>query len=134
MKRITVDYVMSLNPCYDREWVEGKFGGRKWMSPTSVLKLDISTENKLWLLLREDFLTSEQLVSFAQECAEHVKHFDNEWAARYARWAAMYARWAAREAAMYARWAARYARWVEGRWQERLLEKYLKEGHDTNDS
>ena len=148
MKRITVDYVMSLNPCYDRAWVEDKFDGRKWMSPPSVLKLDISIDDKLWLLFREDFLTYDQLVRYATACADHVKHRGNRnaagnaacWsgAAAYARLAAGAAAWDARLAAEYARYASAAGEYASGaewyvavddevQWQTELLGKILRE-------
>ena len=73
MKRITVNYVMSLNPCYRREHVTNLFGGKKWMSPTTVLKLDtVSHTDKMWLLCRSSFMSDKNWRLFACECAERV--------------------------------------------------------------
>ena len=73
MKRITVDLVMSFNPCYDRETINKLFAGKKWMLPTTVLKLDtVSYGDKLWLLCRSDFLDDKRWRLFACDCAERV--------------------------------------------------------------
>ena len=155
MKRITVDLVMSFNPCYDREHVKDLFGGKKWMMPLTVLKLDtVSHEDKIWLLCRSDFLDDKQLRLFACDCAERVLPiFEKECpednrprkaievarlfadgeatheeldAARAAAWAA--ARAAARAASWAAAWAASYAAaWAaEEKWQLGRLAHYLR--------
>ena len=73
MKRITVDLVMSFNPCYNREHVKNLFGGKKWMMPLTVLKLDtVSAEDKIWLLCRNEFVSEQNLRLFACDCAERV--------------------------------------------------------------
>ena len=73
MKRITVDLVMSFNPCYDRETINKLFAGKKWMLPTTVLKLDtVSYGDKLWLLCRSDFLDDKRWRLFACDCAERA--------------------------------------------------------------
>jgi len=73
MKRITVDLVMSFDPCYDRETVSKLFAGKKWMLPTTVLKLDtVSAEDKIWLLCRNEFVSEQNLRLFACDCAERV--------------------------------------------------------------
>ena len=138
MKRITVNYVMSLNPCYDREYIENLFGGKRWMSPLTVLKMDnVSHPDKMWLVCRSDFLDDRCWRLFACDCAERVLPiFEKEHptdkrprkaietarlyalgkatrkeldAARAAAWAA--ARAATRDAAGAAAWAARAASW-----------------------
>ena len=71
MKRITVDLVMSYNPCYDRKHIEKLFNGKTWLSPLTVLKMDsVSYEDKLWLLLRNEFISDKDMRLFACDCAE----------------------------------------------------------------
>ena len=71
--RITVDLVMSFDPCYNRETVSELFAGKKWMLPLTVLRLDtVSAEDKIWLLCRDEFISEQNLRLFACDCAERV--------------------------------------------------------------
>ena len=134
MKRITVDLIMSLDPCeeYSRDRITKLFSGRKSVALKTVLKTDkIQHNDKLWLLLRTQFIPENDLHELACQFAEHVLPiFETEYsddkrprlaieakrkwlqgeittnelkAARDAAWAAWDAPWAAA-------WAARAAR------------------------
>ena len=74
---VTIPYVLSLGPCdgWDKKRLLKVSGGRKRLSPWAVLRLEAAPEDKLWLLLREDFLSPRSLRLFAADCAEHVLHF-----------------------------------------------------------
>ena len=72
MKAVTVDQVLSWEPCkeYTRQRVENLFAGRETINVYDVLEMDISTADKLWAVLREDFITAEILHEFACRVAE----------------------------------------------------------------
>ncbi len=136
MVRITIDYILSLKPCYTKEELETMFKGRKYVYPQTVIN-EAKPEDAQWLLLRKDFFAKEQLAEMAHKFAEHVKHIDN----KYSRWAANWAeaRLAAEaaeaaEAAMVGAWDAEWyaaedvrdAAWdAELKWQMELIERYL---------
>ena len=75
MKRITVDLIMSLDPCeeYSRDRITKLFSGRKSVALKTVLKTDkIQHNDKLWLLLRTQFIPENDLHELACQFAEHV--------------------------------------------------------------
>ena len=123
MKRITVDLVMSFDPCYDRETVSKLFAGKKWMLPTTVLKLDtVSAEDKIWLLCRNEFVSEQNLRLFACDCAERVlpifeKEYPEDNRPRKAiETARLFANGEATQKEMDAAWAAaRDAAWAAAR-------------------
>ena len=139
MKRITIDYILSLGPCYNREELEELFRGRKWVTPKTVCK-EADPDDALWLLLREDFFTEKQLELLARDFREHVQNNDKvegelmvaDWPDNwvdYPQWvaceAADWAAWCARDAAMAVRIAAMAA---ERKWQvNRVMEELDKE-------
>ena len=139
MNTVTYEEFLEFDPCW-LKYVDGaerikayfdRFGGR--MSALDILNLDdVSAEDKLWSVLREEFIPASMLHEFACVCAEYaLSLIDNPdprsikaievkraWirgeatneeleTARYAADAALDA---ARDAARYARDAARYAR------------------------
>ena len=76
-KSVSVDDVMAWRPCggYDRERVEALFGRRKRVRPLGILHLEeIPVTDRLWCLLREDFLSPAALRQFACDCASRALH------------------------------------------------------------
>ena len=131
MKRITIDYILSLDPCYNREELEELFRGRKWIAPRTVCK-EAKPEDALWLLLREDFFTEKQLRLLACDFAEHVQYVPKTaviaWHARDARSAVRDVAEATGDAESVARHTAWFAsivtRGAEREWQaKRILEE-----------
>jgi len=77
MKRITIDYILSLeNTCYKREELEKMFRGRKWVTPETVCK-EAKPGDALWLLLRKDFFTEKQLRLLICDFKEHLRYITN---------------------------------------------------------
>ena len=132
---ITVKKVMSWSPCYTEGKIQGFFRKKKSLTLLEVLRLKkVSTEDKFWALLRNDFFTVKELRLLSCDFAEHTlwifekynkedkrPHQAIETARKYAkgeateeeRAAAMDAARAAAWAAMDARAAARAA-WAAG--------------------
>lgn len=79
-KRVTVDDVMSLNPCkrYPRWRVEKLFAGRESLGWREILTLGLPARDMLWLFLRQEFLPSRRLYLLACEFAEQVLHLTKE--------------------------------------------------------
>ena len=128
MARITVDLVMSYEPCqpdYSRERVKELFSGRKYINPKTVLKMDIPVEDRLWLLLRNDFVSEKNLRLFACDCAERVLHiyekkYDNPAPRKAIETARLFANGEATQEELAAAWdaaraAARAAAWAAAR-------------------
>ena len=138
MKTVTLEEFKTFEPCW-METAEGtarleKIGSRKkeWTA-LDVLRLEaVSTEDRLWAVLREEFIPANTLHEFACQCAEEVLQKadvtdERAWnairvkrlwmegkasaaelnAAESATWAA--ARNVARNAAWRAAWAAAWA-------------------------
>ena len=108
--RITVDFIIRI-ACegYTREIVEDLFDGRKYVYPITVAKSGIPAEDILWVLLREEFFTAEELLDLARKFAEHVARLNNYHSKAAARdaWEAAWSARAAREAAAWGgAWAA----------------------------
>ena len=148
MKTVTVEKFLTFKPCWlDEEGGEERLreiGSRKkeWTA-MDVLELEeVIAEDRLWAVLREDFISKNIIVEFACLCAEHALTIDKvtdercwnaikvkrAWmrgeasydelaAARTAAWyAAGVARYAARTAAWYSAWdSALDAAWVAER-------------------
>ena len=79
MKTVTYEEFLEFDPC----WLEyeggaerikayfDRFGGR--MSALDILTLDdVSAEDKLWSVLREEFIPASTLYEFACVCAEYA--------------------------------------------------------------
>jgi ribosomal protein L12E/L44/L45/RPP1/RPP2 len=67
MKRVTVDEVMSWEPCekYTRTRVTELFAGRKTVSAMNVLGMDIPADDKLWAVLHPEMIPEPALHEFA---------------------------------------------------------------------
>ena len=81
MKTVTVEQFMTFNPCskYDENTIKKIAGRKKRWSALDVLKLDfIPAQDRLWAVLREEFIDVPILHEFACRCAEGVlKQMDN---------------------------------------------------------
>ena len=148
MKTVTLEKFLTFEPCWLEE--EGgeerlrEIGLRKneWTALDVLALEEEIADDRLWAVLREDFLSKNTLYEFALLCAEHALTIDKvtdercwnaikvkrAWlrgeasddelaAARTAAWyAAGVARYAARAAAWYSAWdAALDAAWVAER-------------------
>ena len=76
MNAVTVDQVLSWNPCsrYNRERVTELFADRETLTVLDILALDITADDKLWSVLHNEFFTDEQLHTLACDFAERVVH------------------------------------------------------------
>jgi len=75
MKRITIDYILSLDPCYTREELEELFRGGKRVTPRTICE-EADPVDTMWLALRAGFFTREQLRLLARDFKEHVQNND----------------------------------------------------------
>jgi len=71
-KRFTLDGVMSWIPCLSREEVGAYFGGRKYMTVATLMETDLSTENKLWCLLRPEVIPEKTLHTLSCDFADRA--------------------------------------------------------------
>ena len=80
MKTVTIDQVMRWRPCsdYPQKRINSLFAGRESLSLEDIVALDISTEDKLWALLREDFIPARELHLLACDFAEKVLHLTDD--------------------------------------------------------
>ena len=161
MKTVTVEQFKSFRPC----WLETAEGRQRYArvaamrdewSALDVLALDgVSNTDKLWAVLREEFIDAPVLHEYACRCAEYALTFVREpdsrsiaaieakrkwlrgeisnddltaaWAARAAAWAADAAARAAADAAARAADAA----WAAAREHEvEILRELLEEGDE----
>ena len=148
MKTVTPEQFKEFGPC----WLETAAGRKRYArvaamrdewSALDVLALDgVSNEDKLWAVLREEFIDAPVLHEYACRCAEYALTFVREPDSRSiaaieakrkwlrgeisnddltAAWAAAWdaARYAARAAARDAAWAAAWAAWDAARYAAR---------------
>ena len=80
IKTVTIDQVIRWRPCsdYPRKRINSLFAGRESLSWEDIVALDISTEDKLWALLREDFIPDRELHLLACDFAEKVLHLTDD--------------------------------------------------------
>ena len=90
MKSITVDGIMSLDPCdeYTIERMEElrktQCGRRKNITMKDILTSEVPPEDRLWLVLRNEFLTDKELHEIAIWCWEKIarpiweKHYPDD--------------------------------------------------------
>ena len=75
MKKVTLDEIMSWNPCedYDRERIKKMMGRKKYISIKDVrnVKLD-NKEDYLWFVLRPELIEDEKLHKIAVYAAKSV--------------------------------------------------------------
>ena len=70
MKRLTVEFIMSCEPCdtYPEKRVK-ELIGPNGKTLLQILALDISAEDRIWCMTRPDVLTHQEQVQFAIYCA-----------------------------------------------------------------
>ena len=80
MGMVTIDQVIRWRPCsdYPRKRINSLFAGRESLSWEDIVALDIPTEDKLWALLREDFIPDRELHLLACDFAEKVLHLTDD--------------------------------------------------------
>ena len=80
MGMVTIDQVIRWRPCsdYPRKRINSLFAGRESLSWEDIVALDIPTEDKLWALLREDFIPARELHLLACDFAEKVLHLTDD--------------------------------------------------------
>ena len=74
MKKITVEEIMKLDPCYTEEKVKDLIG--KGKTPLEILDLPISKSDKFWLLLRPKYISEKRLHLLACDFAQDVAHMN----------------------------------------------------------
>ena len=144
MRTVTIDEVLSWNPCeeYTKEILQKLAGRKRKMSGLQILALKIPAQDRFWAILKHGFLSDRDLRLFACDCAEHVLHFFEkkfpvdkrpreciEVARRFVMGEATADEMAAAGAAARdAAWDAGNAAGVkEQAWQVKRLKKYLEE-------
>ena len=79
MKYYTVDDILKLKPCYNRNNLEVYMEGRKRISLSGILKSKVSDANKVWLVVR--VLPTDKTVKFAEWCFNSVMCKNNAYTA-----------------------------------------------------
>jgi hypothetical protein len=72
MLTVTMDQVLSWEPCYSREQIGTLFAGRERITALDVLSMDIPVEDHLWAVLREELISPRTLRLFAVWCARQA--------------------------------------------------------------
>jgi hypothetical protein len=73
MKTVTVKQFMGFNPCYDEAEIKKIAGDKKNWTALDVLALkNVSVQDRLWAVLREEFIDAPILHEFACRCAENA--------------------------------------------------------------
>ena len=73
MKTVTVDQFLTFGPCWGEERVREFAGDKNEWTALDVLKAEgISADDKLWAVLREEFIDAHFLHEFACRCAENA--------------------------------------------------------------
>ena len=78
MKSVTFDQVMGWGPCYNAEGIAELFAGQPALSAEDIVALEIPTEDKIWALLHNEFLTDRQMHELACDFAERVAHLSDD--------------------------------------------------------
>jgi len=67
MKRVSVDTIMSWQPCYTRRWVQARFGRRKTLGARTIATHpDVEAQDRFWVLWR--MLDVHQQRTLACDC------------------------------------------------------------------
>ena len=73
MKTVTIDQFISFGPCYSHEKIRKIAGDKQEWTALDVLALDqVPAKDRLWAVLREDFIDAPVLHEFACLCAEQA--------------------------------------------------------------
>jgi hypothetical protein len=70
-----MEKIMNMGPCYSRWKIEKIFAGRKWLSHRTIARLNISLNDRLWVLIK--LMPEKQCREFARKCALDVIHLWN---------------------------------------------------------
>ena len=71
MKTVTIEQFMAFEPCYAEDKVRELAGDKTEWTALEVLRLEqVPSSDRLWAVLREDFIEAEILHEFACRCAE----------------------------------------------------------------
>ena len=71
MKTVTIEQFMAFEPCYAEEQVRELAGDKTEWTALEVLRLEqVPVNDRLWAVLREEFIPAEILHEFACRCAE----------------------------------------------------------------
>jgi len=75
---ITTEQIMSWRPCgrYDESIVSGLIGDGK--TPLEIAELEITIEDRLWVLLRTEIIPEMDLHSIACDFAQAVSHLNQD--------------------------------------------------------
>ena len=74
LPRVTIDQVMSWQPCISRDEVAVYFRGRVDLDAREILALHAPVEYRLWAVLRPEMIPESMLWALACDYAEHVLH------------------------------------------------------------
>jgi len=74
MKKITVEEIMKLKPCYTEKKVESLIGSGK--TPLEILDLEIPKNDKVWLLLRPEYISEKSIHLLACDFAQEVAYLN----------------------------------------------------------
>jgi len=70
MKKVNVEKFISFGPCYSRDKIRELAGDKKDWSALDILKLEsVPADDRLWAVLREEFIDDRILRLFAVWCA-----------------------------------------------------------------
>jgi len=73
MKKVTIDKFLEFNPCYSEKEIRKIAGEKNEWTALDVLNLkQIPPEDRLWAVLREEFIEAPILHEFACRCAERA--------------------------------------------------------------
>jgi hypothetical protein len=70
MKKVTVEEIMELKPCYDQLEVEKLWGENESLTLLEICQLDIPIDDIIWAVSR--LMPKKDARLFACDCAEHV--------------------------------------------------------------
>ena len=71
MQTVTLEQFMTFDPCWEESDILTITGDKTEWNALEVLAVDsVSAEDRLWVVLREEFLPAEILHEFACRCAE----------------------------------------------------------------
>jgi hypothetical protein len=73
MKKVTIEQFLKLNPCYSEKEIREIAGEKNEWTALDVLNLkQVPPDDRLWAVLREEFIEAPILHEFACRCAERA--------------------------------------------------------------
>ena len=71
MRTVTIEQFMEFDPCYSKDKIKKIAGDKAEWTALDVLRLDVvPASDRLWAVLREDFVDAPIMHEFACRCAE----------------------------------------------------------------